>query len=130
MDGGDPKQVSPPDLRFRRANRLLDPASFQRVFDKPDYRVSSRHFLCLALKNDLPQQRLGMVIARKRARRAVDRALIKRHLRESVRQRPDSLAGLDIVVLLRSNLSTADSTVLRDEILSLWDKLLAKRQQA
>lgn len=130
MDGGDPKQLTPPDLRFRRANRLLDPASFQRVFDQPDYRVSSRHFLCLALKNGLPRQRLGMVIARKRARRAVDRALIKRHLRETVRHRPESLAGLDIVVLLRSNLSTADSAALRDEILSLWDKLLAKRQQA
>lgn len=130
MDGGDPKFASSLDFRFRRANRLLDSASFQRVFDKPDFRVSSRHFLCLALKTDLAQQRLGMVIARKRARRAVDRALIKRHLRETVRQRPDSLAGLDIVVLLRSNLSTTESTAIRDEVLSLWDKLLAKCQQA
>ena len=41
-----------------------------------------------------------------------------------------SLAGLDVVVLLRANVNRPDSRALRAEIDLLWDKLLAKREQA
>ena len=116
--------------RFLRENRLLQPAAFQRVFNQPDYKVGGRHFLFLASENQTDLHRLGMVIGRKRAKRAVDRALAKRQLRERFRQRPRQLAGLDIVVILRGNLKHPDAAILRAEIDSLWDKLLAKRHQA
>ena len=119
-----------PDFRFRRENRLLTPADFQRVFDQARYRAGSRHFLFLAIDNPLALHRLGMVIPRKRARRAVDRARVKRQLRESFRHRPDSLQGLDVVVLLRGALSDPEPAALRAEIEDLWDKLLAKRSRA
>ncbi len=119
-----------PDFRFRRENRLLTPADFQRVFDQARYRAGSRHFLFLAIENPLAVHRLGLVIPRKRARRAVDRARVKRQLRESFRHRPDSLRGLDVVVLLRGGLSDPDPAELRAEVDDLWDKLLAKRTRA
>ena len=119
-----------PDFRFRRENRLLTPADFQRVFDQARYRAGSRHFLFLAIDNPLALHRLGMVIPRKRARRAVDRARVKRQLRESFRHRPDSLQGLDVVILLRGALSDPEPAALRAEIEDLWDKLLAKRSRA
>ncbi|MCH8542252.1 MAG: ribonuclease P protein component [Alcanivorax sp.] len=121
---------APGDHRFLRANRLLQPSSFQRVFNQPDYKVGGRYFLFLARENQTPLHRLGLVIGRKRAKRAVDRGLAKRQLRESFRQRPEQLAGLDIVVILRGNLDHPDAAILRTEIDSLWDKLLAKRHQA
>lgn len=119
-----------PDFRFRRENRLLTPADFQRVFDQARYRAGSRHFLFLAIENPLAVHRLGLVIPRKRARRAVDRGRIKRQLRESFRHRPDSLLGLDVVVLLRGGMNDPDTAALRVEIDDLWDKLLAKRSLA
>lgn len=120
----------PNDYRFLRANRLLQHASFQHVFNQPEYKVGGRHFLFLARENQTSLHRLGLVIGRKRAKRAVDRGLAKRQLRESFRQRPEQLAGLDIVVILRGNLNHPDAATLRVEIDGLWDKLLAKRHQA
>jgi len=119
-----------PDFVFGRGNRLLTPADFLRVVDQARYRAGSRHFLFLAIDNPLALHRLGMVIPRKRARRAVDRARVKRQLWESFRPRPDSLQGLDVVILLRGALSDPEPAALRAEIEDLWDKLLAKRSRA
>ncbi|WP_111657823.1 ribonuclease P protein component [Isoalcanivorax indicus] len=115
---------------FPRSLRLLTPSDFQRVFNQTGLKTGGKHLLFLARENGLEQPRLGLVIARKRVRRAVDRALIKRHLRESFRLRQAALAGLDVVVLLRANLRDPDPRTLRPEIDALWDKLLAKREQA
>ena len=115
---------------FPRSHRLLSPAEFQRVFTRTDYKTGGRHLLFLARENGLDVPRLGLVIARKRSRRAVDRTRIKRHLRDSFRLRPAALAGLDVIVLLRANLHDPDPVTLRAEIEGLWDKLLAKRDKA
>lgn len=122
--------MPPPGLRFRRDNRLLDAHQFQAVFSNPDHRCSSPRFLFLARHNDLPRARLGLVVGRRRARRAVDRALIKRLAREGFRLRQHELAGLDIVVLLRAPLGSPERAGLRAELDELWTRLLAKRGQA
>lgn len=118
------------DFRFRRDNRLLDGHSFQHVFDAADYKVGNAVFLMLARENHGPEHRLGLIVGKKRVRRAVDRALVKRLIRESFRQRPELLAGLDIVVLVRGNLRQPDRQTLHAQLDLLWDKLLAKRRQA
>ena len=115
---------------FPRSLRLLTPSDFQRVFNQTGVKTGGKHLLFLARENGLDIPCLGLVIARKRARRAVDRGLVKRHVRESFRLRQASLAGLDVVVLLRANVNRPDSRALRAEIDLLWDKLLAKREQA
>lgn len=118
------------DFRFPRDNRLTSSELFQPVFDQPDYRAGLSHFLILARNNGLDRPRLGLVVGRKRARRAVDRALIKRIARESFRLRTASLAGLDIIVLLRRSPGRPDRSRLRGELEDGWNTLLAKRDQA
>jgi len=124
--------VSAPDIpsfRFTREQRLLDGAQFQAVFNDPDWRVSDRYFLILARRNDLPQARLGLVIGRRKARHAVDRAAIKRRAREQFRLRQHELAGLDLIVLLRGPCPKEGGRSLTPALSELLDKLLAKRGQ-
>lgn len=115
---------------FRRHHRLLTPADFQPLFDQPEFRVGGSTFLLLVRHNDLPQPRLGMVVGKRRVKRAVHRNLIRRVARESFRLRQAELAGLDILVLVKATPAQFDSQALRAELERLWDKLLAKRGQA
>lgn len=117
-------------FRFRPENRLPDTASFQPCFEQPDFRAGTEHFLLLARENQRSLHRLGMVVGKKKARRAADRSRVKRIIRESFRARPQTLAGLDVVVLLRRPLKDLDRRRLRAELDAGWNKLLAKRAQA
>jgi ribonuclease P protein component len=55
--------------------------------------------------NGLLQARLGLIVAGKIERLAVSRNRVKRILREVFRERQQELAGLDVVVRLRSRVS-------------------------
>jgi len=115
---------------FPRQHRLLQPHQFQAVFNQPDYRVSRDAFLLLARENGLDHPRLGLVVGRRKARKAVDRNRIKRLGRESFRLRTPELQGLDIVLLLRRPPASQDPGVLRGQLEHAWQGLLAKRTQA
>lgn len=118
------------DLRFQRCHRLLSTAEFQPLFDQPDFRVGGANLLILARRQDQPFPRLGLVVAKRRIRHAVQRNLVKRLCRESFRQRRAELTGLDLVILVKATLPRPDARVLRAELERLWDKLLAKSGQA
>ena len=115
---------------FPRHRRLLIPAQFKTVFDHPDYRAGGAHLLLLARENGAADARLGIVVGKRRVKRAVIRNRIKRHARETFRARLDDLAGLDIVVLVKAPWHQAQAPALNAELARLWDKLLAKRGQA
>lgn len=115
---------------FARQHRLLTPADFKAVFDGADYRAGGAHLLLLARENNLPLARLGLVIGKRRVRRAVARNRIKRHGRESFRARKQALAGLDVVLLVKAPWQRPQPVELTTELARLWDKLLAKRGQA
>lgn len=109
--------------RFDRSRRLLNSRDYSRVFDQPDARASHRHLLLLGRYNDAHHHRLGLVIAKKNIRRAVDRNRVKRLTREFFRQLPPGFPGMDIIVLARRGLDELDnqsvSTILRNQ----WQKL-------
>ena len=67
---------------------------------------------------------LGIVVAKHHLKRAVDRNVVKRLVRESFRHHKESLKGLDIIVLLRSKCTPLDKTALREEIDNLWRQLI------
>jgi ribonuclease P protein component len=113
--------------RFPRSHRLLASAQFTPLFNQPTWRASSQHFLLLVSPNGLAAPRLGIVVGKRRVRRAVDRNLLKRLIRESFRHLGDELAGLDIVVLVRANLDHPDPAAIATELTRVWAKLLAKR---
>lgn len=113
--------------RFPRQHRLLSPSQFKPLFDQPKWRASSQHFLLLVSENGLAAPRLGIVIGKRRVKRAVDRNLLRRLMRESFRHRSVDLAGLDIVVLVRADLRDPDKRLIAEELGKVWTKLLAKR---
>ena len=109
---------------FTRQQRLLDEYSFKPLFAAPQWRVGGPVFLLLVSPSATDQARLGLVIPKKRIRRASQRNLVKRIARESFRRR--QLPAVDIIVMVRSSLARVDRQLLSAELEQLWDKLLAK----
>lgn len=111
---------------FPRTARLLKPQQFKAVF-AASKRVVGRYFVVLYAASpalDGPAQaRLGMAIAKKNIRRAVNRNRVRRLIRETFRHASPRLPAVDIVVLARSQTGQAESCVLRKEIEQLLDAL-------
>ena len=67
--------------------------------------------------------RLGIIVARKHVRRAIDRNRIKRLVRESFRHRQHEIPDLDVIVLARPGIGTLDNQQLYQQLDRLWGKL-------
>lgn len=111
--------------RFRRTQRLLKPADFKSVFDQP-FRSSDRFFTVLARTNQLEWGRLGMAIARKQVRQAVDRNRLKRLARESFRLNQQQISGFDCIVLARKGVTEAPNEHLLRSLAKHW-QFIARR---
>jgi len=111
--------------RFARHQRLLRPAEFKQVFERP-CKISDKHLTLLCRQNDLPHARLGLAIAKKQVKTAVARNRIKRMSRETFREQQTMLAGLDIVVLARTSAAQLTPQELRRVLENLWLRLVKK----
>ncbi len=107
---------------FPPSVRLREPAEFKRVFAKPE-RSTDNYFTVLAIVNELKHPRLGLAIAKKHIKRAVDRNKIKRSIRESFRLQQHQIPHLDLVVTARRDAATADSKTLQDSLAKHWLKV-------
>lgn len=96
---------------FSPERRLHAPAEFGRVFAEP-VRSSDRYFTVLARSSGRNLARLGLTVARRSAKRAVDRNRLKRLARESFRQQR-ALPPWDFVVLARAGADRAERRALR-----------------
>lgn len=130
--------VSPapgPGLRFRRAQRLSLPVEFALVLRARPIAVSA-HFQMFRPRPSLPSlapqadakrpragARLGVVVAKRLVRRAVDRNAVKRLVRELFRGMAPGLVKSDYVVRVRSPIramkQAAQRAELRDELANL-----------
>jgi ribonuclease P protein component len=95
------------------------PAQFKRAYAK-GRRFANDFFTANAQVNDLTWPRLGLSIAARILRRAVDRNRVRRLVRESFRMHQHQLPPLDIVIGARSAAKSADPAQLRAAIESLW----------
>jgi ribonuclease P protein component len=128
MDGrcsqhGAPRagDVSPSDsARLRRGQRLNHKSDFDRVLGSRVHRVSSGPFLAFACPSAADGPRLGLIVGRRVARRAVDRNRVKRVVRESFRRAQARLPLLDIVVQLARPTAGHDPAAALEEI---WMRL-------
>ena len=107
---------------FTHTARLSQPDHYRRVFDSPEYKVSSGAFLLLAAPGATQSSRLGVVVAKKAIRRAVRRNRIKRLVREQFRHHPFDKA-IDLVVLARSGADQMDNPDVWNELDRLWRAL-------
>ncbi len=111
---------------FPRAARLLNKGDFSAVFSSATpYR--SAYFTILVKEGESPAARLGMVVAKKKCRLAVDRHRLKRIIRESFRLQREGLPNLDIVVLPQIKASSADRLTLNKSLSKLWAKMSQKK---
>ncbi len=112
------------DKTFARCHRLTRTDEFSSVFG---FRRAIRgKFLAVhyRLRPDGENgARLGLVIAKKFLRRAVDRNQVKRIVREQFRCLRDGLPAVDVVARLTVKSARIDRKLLADEVVALLERL-------
>lgn len=114
---------------FGKNLRLLAASDYKAVFDQAEFKVSCPQLLILAIRHGNVNPRLGLVIAKKNIRLAVQRNRIKRLIRESFRHHQHLLTGLDIVILARKGLDTMDNAAITQLVEKLWQDLIRRRNR-
>ncbi|WP_333608720.1 ribonuclease P protein component [Arsukibacterium sp.] len=109
-------------LKFGRELRLLAPSQFDKVFQHP-FRVASPLFTILAKPNQLTHPRIGLTIAKKRVKLAVHRNRIKRCVRDSFRLHQHQLPGVDLVLMVKGDISNTPNDELHKQLERLWSKI-------
>jgi len=104
---------------------LTRPGEFKQVFTHSK-RAGDEYFSVLGHNNNSAIARLGLAIAKKHIKRAVGRNRIKRLVRESFRRHQQELAGLDIVVLLRRDVTPLDNNDVYKRLNKLWKAIINK----
>lgn len=112
-----------PTFGFSRELRLLSSRDYRHVFDSARFKVHGKGLLALACANDVGHVRVGLVFSKKNARRAVDRNLLKRLTRESIRLQQHRLPAVDIVVLSRRGVLELDRHTLARQLHGMWRRL-------
>lgn len=110
------------EIDFPRSARLLSAGDYGTVF-KRNQRFGDRYWTILVHQSNDSPARVGLAIAKKRAKRAVDRNKLKRVARESFRLRRVQLKGVELVVMNRDAAASADTATLRQAFDKLLDKI-------
>ena len=107
---------------FNRGSRLLTPGHFQTVFKTPS-RFGSSHFTILITTNNEKKPRLGLAIAKKRVKLAVERNRVKRLVRDSFRLNQHNLPNVDMVVMVKSGIDNLDNATITKQLEKIWRKM-------
>jgi len=87
-------------------------------------------FTILHKKNTLGYPRIGIVVAKRNAKRAVDRNFIKRAVRDSFRNNKAKLPANDYVVILKRPGKFAKMSLQRNKVsqqlIATWQAIAAK----
>ena len=109
---------------FPPSHRLRSPAQFKRAYAQGK-RLANEHFTVSVVPNELTWPRLGMSIAARNLRRAVDRNRKRRLIRESFRMHRSGLPCVDLVVGARTSVIGVDNASLAAALQRLWGKVAA-----
>ena len=112
-----------------RTRRLRHAAEFKRLYAQ-GRRLAADGFTAVIRPNEAGFARLGLSVAARILRLAVQRNRIRRIIRESFRQQQQRLPALDIVVGLRSASRDADNAQLRRSLDKLWQKIHASCERS
>lgn len=113
-----------PAKSFKRNRRIADAGLFAEVL-KSGKKLASGSLVFKQQPAKLVGQ-LGLSIAKRHLKRAVDRNRVKRIVREAYRQGPQSLQAIDLVVLLSRAPANIRSATGRRELAAEVSRLLAR----
>ena len=119
------------DKTFARCHRLTRTDEFSSVFG---FRRAIRGKLLTVHYQPRPdggnEARLGLVIAKKFLRRAVDRNQVKRIVREQFRCLRGDIPAVDVVARLTVKSARIDRKLLADEVVALLERLPPRQSKA
>jgi ribonuclease P protein component len=103
-----------------RQARLSEAGQYAGRFSE---RLQGHWYQVLARPNHLPGARLGLIVGRRAAARAVDRSLAKRLAREEFRRVRTAIPGWDVVVRLKAGFARGERVAARTELRELLARL-------
>ncbi|MFA5197276.1 MAG: ribonuclease P protein component [Patescibacteria group bacterium] len=105
---------------LKKQQRITDSKDFQTIYRRGRH-YSNAFFSLNYSKNYYGHTRVGIVVNKKVAKKATERNLLKRQLREIVKKDYDKLAvGMDIIISTRPKTKELDFTQLEKEIVALF----------
>ena len=109
---------------FGADQRLLCAKDFSGVFDHTLFKVHQPSFLILATAKPVAATaRIGLVVAKKKVRRAHERNRVKRISRESFRLHQHKLENIDIVLMVKRGIDELSNEEIRKDLDKLWRKI-------
>ena len=118
----------PRPFGFLSKQRIRSAAEFQIVF-KQGKRFFAGCFVCHVLKTDRDYARLGVVTNKRNCRLATDRNRIRRRVREQCRLIQHQLAGMDVVIALKSSVEKITDQEQAQCIEKLLSQLVARSSE-
>lgn len=113
---------------FPRTARLLTRAAFDEVF-RAGQSAGSNFFRVLVRPASTASARIGITVPKRVVKFAHDRNRIKRLLREAFRQQRLDLPAIDLVVLARGAIASANNLALRQDIVKIFARAAALKLQ-
>ncbi|HEY9268768.1 MAG TPA: ribonuclease P protein component [Methylotenera sp.] len=113
-----------PTLRFTKKAKLIKTDEFSSVFNFRK-RISAKFLALHYQPNQIGRARLGLVVGKKVAKRAVDRNYMRRVLREFFRIQQHEINHVDLVIRVQKKFDKEDFIQIKQE----FDSLIAKINQ-
>lgn len=95
---------------------ILDKASVTKAFDNVEKKVSTKYFTFLISKSDLDYPRICIILAKKNIKKANQRNLCRRLVKEAFRNNKNSFENKDLIVLSKMQKQEAKKEDLWDSI--------------
>lgn len=109
---------------FPAARRLKTAAQFKAVFDSGSPRLHAGTLTFIVAHQPQLGPRLGLIVAKRVAARAVTRNRLKRLIREAFREHQALLAGVDVIVMAKPGSGQAQGAQIRADLQRGWEKII------
>ena len=109
-------------FRLTKQSKLIKTDDFSSVFNFRK-RISNKFLVMRFKPNELVYPRLGLIVAKKTAKLAVNRNYMRRVLRELFRLNQHNIASLDLVIQVQKKFDKLDFFVIKKEFNGLLNKL-------
>lgn len=119
MIGGKP-------YSFSRHDRLLRSSEFEYVFARVKHKIRAGQFTLLVRENNYSHSRIGLIVAKRKIKKATARQRIKRLIRESFRLNKIQISHWDIICIVQSGAGQRTNPELFKDLEVAWKKLAAR----